>query len=122
MWQRSGKFVLQYRLPLLVVLFAATTVMGYYASKVKLSYEFAKAIPTDNPKYLAYQAFRERFGDDGNVLVAGILSDKFFDTSVFRAYTAFHREIKKVKRNQQYKSTTHMISVYYAIFSTMHVR
>ena len=112
MWQRSGKFVLQYRLPLLVVLFAATAVMGYYASKVKLSYEFAKAIPTDNPKYLAYQAFRERFGDDGNVLVAGIISDKFFDTAVFRAYTAFHREIKKVKNVED------VISVPYAI--TLH--
>ena len=45
MWQRLGNFVIRYRLPLLIILFACTAVMGYFGSKVKLSYEFAKAIP-----------------------------------------------------------------------------
>jgi len=51
MWQRLGSFVIKFRVPLLILLFAITCVMGFYASKVKLSYEFSKAIPTDNPKY-----------------------------------------------------------------------
>lgn len=38
---------------LLILLIAATVFMGYEASKVKMSYDFAKAIPTDNPKYQA---------------------------------------------------------------------
>ena len=62
MWQRLGKFVLAYRLSLLFLLLAATAVMGYYAGKVKLSYEFARAIPTDNPKYRSYLAFKKQFG------------------------------------------------------------
>ena len=44
MWQRLGSFVIKNRLILLIGLFAVTAVMGYFASKVKLSYEFAKAI------------------------------------------------------------------------------
>jgi predicted RND superfamily exporter protein len=51
MWQRLANWVLKNRFILLVVLFALTGLMGFYASKVKLSYEFARAIPTDNPKY-----------------------------------------------------------------------
>ena len=66
MWQRLAKFVIQFRLALLVALFALTALMGYFASKVTLSYEFAKAIPVTNPKYLDYVAFRQKFGDDGN--------------------------------------------------------
>jgi hypothetical protein len=31
MWQRLAKFVLQYRLPLLIILFATTAIMGYFA-------------------------------------------------------------------------------------------
>ena len=72
MWQRLGSFVIKFRSPLLIILLAATGWMGYYASKVKLSYEFARAIPTDNPKYKEYLAFKQKFGDDGNLLVIGV--------------------------------------------------
>ena len=45
----------------------ATGVMTYYATQVKLSYEFTRAIPTDNPKYQEYQSFLKKFGGDGNM-------------------------------------------------------
>jgi len=96
MWQRLGKFVIRYRLPLLVLLFAVTAVMAFFATKVKLSYEFAKSIPTDNPKYKEYQEFRKRFGDDGNTLVVGVQTDKFFQLPVYQAYTKMQQDIKKV--------------------------
>lgn len=96
MWQRLGSFVIKYRLILLITLFAITAVMGYFAGKVKLSYEFSKAIPTDNAKYKDYLAFRQKFGDDGNLLVAGIQTDKIFDLKTFKAYSNLQQELKKV--------------------------
>ena len=96
MWQRLGSFVIKYRLILLITLFAITAVMGYFAGKVKLSYEFSKAIPTDNAKYQDYLAFRQKFGDDGNLLVAGIQTDKIFDLKTFKAYSNLQQELKKV--------------------------
>ncbi len=96
MWKRLGIFVINYRLPLLIALFAVTAVMAYFASKVKLSYEFAKAIPTDNPKYKEYKDFREKFGDDGNLLVVGVQTDKLFELNYFKAYLHLQQQIKKV--------------------------
>ncbi|MEI8059359.1 MAG: MMPL family transporter, partial [Ferruginibacter sp.] len=96
MWQRLGIFVIKNRLILLIVLFAATAVMGFYASKVKLGYEFAKAIPTDNPKYQEYKSFQQKFGDDGNVLVAGIQTNHFFDLGFFKQYNQLHKQLRKV--------------------------
>ena len=97
MWQQLAKFVLKYRLPLLISLFAITAVMGYFASKVTLSYEFAKAIPADNPKYLDYVAFRQKFGDDGNVLVIGVQSEKLFELNTFKTYSNLEEQLKKVQ-------------------------
>ena len=99
MWQGLGKFVLKNRLVLLIFLFLATAVMGFFASKVKLSYDFAKAIPTDNPKYKAYQAFKKQFGDDGNLLVLGIQipADTLFRLDNFTAYASLSAQLKKVK-------------------------
>ncbi|MEI9933670.1 MAG: MMPL family transporter [Ferruginibacter sp.] len=100
MWQRLGNFVIKYRLALLIVLFAATGLMGYFASKVKLSYEFSRAIPTDNPKYKEYIAFKEKFGDDGNVLVIGIQTEKLFTLNVFNKYEDFLHQLKQINNVQ----------------------
>ena len=97
MWTSLARVVLKNRLPVLIFLLLSTIVMGYFASQVKMSYEFAKAIPTDNPKYREYQEFRKKFGDDGNTMVIGFGSDKFFDVNFFNSYTLLSQQLKKVE-------------------------
>ncbi|HJS55020.1 MAG TPA: MMPL family transporter [Chitinophagaceae bacterium] len=97
MWNSLGRFILKYRIPLLVLLLGATAFMAYKAKKLQLSYEFANAIPTDHPKYKAYQQFRKKFGEDGNLLVIGIQTDKLFEEQVFNDYTRLVTEIKKIQ-------------------------
>jgi predicted RND superfamily exporter protein len=75
-----------------------TAFFAWQASKVELSYEFSRAIPTDHPKYKTYQEFRQKFGEDGNLLVIGIESDtsKLFSAKEFNDYAALQRELKKL--------------------------
>jgi uncharacterized protein len=97
MWQSLGRFILKYRLPLLLLLIALTGFMTWEASKVQLSYDFSRAIPINNPKYKAYQEFRKKFGEDGNLLVIGIQTNKLFEEKTFNSYTSLLRNLKKVK-------------------------
>ena len=97
MWQRLGQFILKYRIPLLALLIGSTVFMGIHASRVQLSYDFARAIPIDNPKYKAYQEFRSKFGEDGNLMVIGIQTDKLFEETTFNAYAELQRSLKKVE-------------------------
>ena len=96
MWEKIARFILRSRWMLLILLLALTGLMGYHASKVQMSYEFARAIPTDNPKYQAYQAFRSQFGEDGNLMALGITTDKLFQAEVFNDYAALAKQIKGV--------------------------
>ncbi len=96
MWHKIGQLILKYKLPLLIVLLALTAVMGYFASKVQLSYEFTRAIPVDNPKYQDFQSFKERFGDDGGTLAIGVESDSFYTVKVFNAVGKLHKELKTI--------------------------
>lgn len=82
---------------MLLVLATLTGFMVYQASKVQLSYDFSRAIPVNNPKYKAYQEFRKKFGEDGNLLVIGIQTDKFFHEKLFNSYAALQRNLKKIK-------------------------
>jgi predicted RND superfamily exporter protein len=69
--------------------------MGFHASRVELSYDFSRAIPTNNPKYKIYQEFKKKFGEDGNLLVLGIQTDKFFTEKIFNEYASLQRDLKK---------------------------
>ena len=70
--------------------------MGFFATKLQLGYEFSKAIPTDNPKYKDYLAFKKQFGEDGNALVIGVNDTMFFSSSHFNAYREMLEGIKKI--------------------------
>lgn len=96
MWRKTGQFILAYRLPLLLILIAATALMGYWASKVELSYEFSRAIPVNHPANKTYQAFKQKYGQDGNLLVIGIQTPDLFKEKIFNDYANLHRQLKKV--------------------------
>lgn len=97
MWLRLGQFILKYRFPLLLILTVATAAMVWCASKVQLSYEFTRAIPTNHPANIAYQDFKKKFGEDGNLLVIGVQTNNFFTEKFFNDYASLHRNLRQVK-------------------------
>ncbi len=101
MWGRIAAFVLKYRLALLLGLAACIIFTAFEASKVELSYEYTRAIPTDNVKYQAYQQFLRKFGDDGNLLVIGVETDQLYSKDVFNDYLKLSRNLKKVNGVEQ---------------------
>ncbi|HEY0354694.1 MAG TPA: MMPL family transporter, partial [Flavisolibacter sp.] len=97
MWRSLARLILRYGYLWLTILVGITAYLGWEASKVKLSYEFSRAIPTDHPKYIAYQQFRQQFGEDGNLLVIGIQTDQLFQKEIFSDYVGLFKELKKTK-------------------------
>lgn len=97
MWHNIAAFIIKYRIALLIILLGSTGVMGYFAAQVKISYEFTSAVPTDNVKYIEYQAFRKQFGEDGNLMVIGVKTKDFFQPAFFNDYAALARKVARVK-------------------------
>lgn len=96
MWHRLGQFILKNRVPFVVVLVLFTGVMTYWASKVQLSYEFSRAIPTNHPASVTYREFKKKFGEDGNLFVIGIQSKDLFTEKLFNQYALLQSGLKKV--------------------------
>src|SRR6476469_1971495 len=94
MWLSLARIILRFGYVWLAILLALTVYFGWQASQVKLSYEFSKAIPTDNPKYLVYQEFRKKYGDDGNLLVIGVQITNLFQQNIFNDYVSLARSLK----------------------------
>lgn len=96
MWQWLGKSIIRFRKQLIVITIALTLVLGYFASKVQLSYDFSRAIPTDHPKYLAYLDFKKTFGEDGNLLTVGFTTKEYFTIGKFNTTSNFIEAVKKI--------------------------
>lgn len=96
MWLKIAKGVLKYRWACTILLILFTSFMAFEASKVKMSYDFSRAIPTDHPKYLQYLDFKKTFGEDGNLLTIGFQTDSMFQLDKFNAAFAFQQSLKKI--------------------------
>lgn len=96
MWYRLGQKILQYRRTSLIVLTAITIFMGYFAAQVKLSYEFTKAIPEDNPTFSIYKKFVHQFGVDGTTMVVGFQTKNLYTTQNFNALADLQKNIKTI--------------------------
>ena len=96
MWYSIGRFILQYRLSLLLLLAVVTVFMGWKASQIQLSYDFTRALPTDNQKYKEYQEFLRTFGADANTVVVGIQTDQMYQPAFFNAVSELHQQLKKI--------------------------
>lgn len=95
MWRSIALRILKYSYWWLALVLGITAFLGWQASKVKLSYEFSKAIPTDNPKYIVYQQFQKKFGEDGNLLVIGVQTKDLFRQDIFTDYVNLAQTLRK---------------------------
>ena len=95
-WLQLGKSIVKYKVAALAFLALSTLVMGYFAIQVKLSYEFTKAIPEDNPKFVIYQDFVKKFGVDNTTMVVGFQTDSFFTTNIFNQVADLQKAIKTI--------------------------
>lgn len=96
MWEKLGKAIIKYRFVLLILLTAVTALFAYWGSKAELGYEFTRAIPTDHPVNIAYQEFKKKYGQDGNLMVVGVQTDQFFTEKVFNPYISLQNNLKKI--------------------------
>jgi predicted RND superfamily exporter protein len=96
MWYNIGRLIIKNRVVLMIVLIITTAFMAWKASKVQLSYDFSRAIPTENIKYQQFQQFKQKFGDDGNMMVLGIEDSNYFSVEKFNAVAALENELKRI--------------------------
>lgn len=96
MWDNVARLIIKYRLPLILLIAIVTGIMGYYATKVQMSYDFARTVPLDDPDYIMLEKFREQFGEDGNAIAIGFRDSAIYEQKNFEAYRDLARTIKQI--------------------------
>lgn len=111
MWHQIAKFIIRFRIPLIILIAAITAVMGYFATKVQMSYDSTGAIPTDNPKFKEFKEFQKKFGNNGNAIVLGIQSKDLFKPEIFADYLALANNVRNVQSVESVLSVADAVSL-----------
>jgi predicted RND superfamily exporter protein len=85
--------------------------MGYFGSKVQMSYEFAKLLPDDDSTSIQYQNFKKIFGEDGSVFVIAIKNKNFFTPEIFNAWYSIGNKIKETEGVEDVLSVAHLFNL-----------
>jgi hypothetical protein len=96
MWNKIAEFVIKHRLPLIILIGVITAIMGYYASRVEMSYDFGRTVPANDPDMVDLDNFKKQFGEDGNVIALGVKDSSLFQLKNFQAYQQLVSDIKKI--------------------------
>jgi len=96
MWTKTAQFIIRFRLPLTAVIGLITVVMGYYASKVEMSYDFARTVPPNDPEMVFLNQFKAQFGEDGNMMAIGVKDCTIYKLENFQKLKNFSNDIKNI--------------------------
>ena len=95
MWNKIATYIIRYRIMWVVLVLVSTIFMAYEASKIELSYQFARILPSNDPVEKEYQDFRKLFGEDGSVMVIGWQDPQLFEVNKFSDWCKLTQRIRE---------------------------
>src|SRR5436190_538663 len=96
MWNRLAELIIRYRVLLILVIAFLTAIMGFFAARVQMSYDFARTVPLKDPDMIMLQNFRQQFGEDGNIIAIGMQDSAIYTIKNFEAFRDFSRAAKQI--------------------------
>lgn len=110
-WHKISVFILKNRILLALAVLLCTVFMGYQASQIQLSYELAKILPKSDPDFQLYEGFKARYGEDGNVMVLGVETDKMYQLGFFNKWYDLNQRIKAIKGIKDVVSNANLYNI-----------
>ncbi|HUW06659.1 MAG TPA: MMPL family transporter [Williamwhitmania sp.] len=106
-----SRLIFRNRPTIIAILLAFTAFMAYEGTSVKLSYESASLLSNSDSTLIRYNQFKQKFGEDGNVLVIGIQDDNIFKLSQFNAWYDLGNQVHSVNGVQEVVSMARTINL-----------
>jgi uncharacterized protein len=97
MWNRIADFIIRFRTFLIAIIGVITLFMGFYATKVEMSYDFMRTVPPHDPDMVFLNHFKAQFGEDGNMMAIGVKDSSIYKLENFQKLKTFSNEIRKIE-------------------------
>ncbi len=96
MWNYLVRLILRNRLTNLIVILLITIFMGWQATKVTMSYDMVRMLPESDSTSIAYEEFKNLFGQDGSVMFVGLQDERIYNLEEFNDWYELSWEIRQI--------------------------
>lgn len=96
-WNYIASRILRNRIGLLIALLIFTIFMSLQWKNMRFSFTEANLLPDHHEVNVQYNAFLDKFGEEGNLIVIGFKNEPFFTPKNLALWENFIAEIKKDK-------------------------
>jgi hypothetical protein len=97
MWERFADAIIRYKMFFMSLIAVITVVMGFYATRVEMSYDFTRTVPPNDPDMVFLNQFKSQFGEDGNMVAIGTLDSAIYSLTNFSRFRELSEEIKRIE-------------------------
>ncbi len=101
MWNYLVRLILRNRLTNLIVILLITIFMGWQATRVSMSYEMMRMLPESDTTSIAYEEFKNLFGQDGSVMFVGLQDERIYNIEEFNDWYDLSWNIRQIDGVQE---------------------
>ncbi|MBC5838451.1 efflux RND transporter permease subunit [Flavobacterium muglaense] len=96
-WEFIARIVLKNRLFILGIILLLTVFLALQWKNIRFSFTEANLLPDNDIINTQYNAFLDKFGEEGNLIVVGVKDDAFFTPKAFAAWDKLMADFKSNK-------------------------
>ncbi|MEY2868031.1 MAG: hypothetical protein RIR01_445, partial [Bacteroidota bacterium] len=96
-WELIARIVLRNKILMLSIIVAITVFLSMQWKNIHFTFTEANMLPEDNIANVEYNAFLNKFGEEGNLIIIGVKDKTFFTPKAFKAWNTLMNSIKKDK-------------------------
>ncbi len=91
-WETVARLILRNKILILVLVALATIFLGYQWKNMRFTYTEANLLPDEHEVNNTYNAFLEKFGEEGNLIILGVKDSTLFTVEKLNAWNNLSRE------------------------------
>lgn len=110
-WINLSTFILKQRKTLLALFIVISTIATWKATQIKIAFNPGKILPSTDSTFIRYQNFKQKFGEDGTVMVLGAKTNDLFEPKFYQNWKDLHQNIEEIKGVRQVLSIAGFVSL-----------
>ncbi|RKS99231.1 RND family transporter [Flavobacterium sp. 123] len=96
-WELIARIVLRNRILMLSIIVGITALLAMQWKNIHFTFTEANMLPDDNIANVEYNAFLNKFGEEGNLIIIGVKDKTFFTPKAYAAWSKLMNGLKKDK-------------------------
>ncbi len=94
LWSKLAGIILRNKIIFIFLILGTTTFFVFQWKYVKVSYSQNSILPKENPYVIEYNQFKNRFGNDNNMVLIGVKDSSLFTAKKINAWNQLAKKIK----------------------------